>query len=165
MSTGHGIETEAMFHAFSKFTANESAFFTDSLDNYCVLRTISPAAAARAVSDQRRTDMLKLGALTALMLLGGWKPGQLDPLFVHYVLYACDFHCLTPDTSWHLRGRLGRQLGGQAICESANPWVPGSPRFGRSSSFFDCIPDPQLIIAVLLFGHERGQLPILTWMR
>lgn len=90
-------------HAFSKLTANHSAYFSESIDKSCVLRALSPTVAAGVVSDQRRRDMSRLGALSGLMIIGGWKSGPLSPLFIYFLLYSCDFHCLTSDLveEWH----------------------------------------------------------------
>ena len=97
LSTGDGIETEAMYCAFTKLTTGESAFFSDAPDNYCVLRCMNPAAAARAVSGLRKHDMKRLGALTALFVISGRMPGRLNPPFINFLCYGCDFHSLTPE--------------------------------------------------------------------
>ena len=92
-----------MQRAFQKLTANPNVYFAEALDNFCTLRTQNPAAAAAAISSQRKTDMTKLGALVALMIIGGWTPGSLEPLFVYFLVYECNFDCLTPEIveEWH----------------------------------------------------------------
>lgn len=103
VTSGHGVETEVMHRAFQKFTQNHNAYFVEALDDFCTLRSQNPAAAASAVSVQRKTDMKKLGALVALMIVGGWKPGRIDPLFIYLLVHDFDFHSLTPDLveDWH----------------------------------------------------------------
>lgn len=92
-----------MHRAFDKLTQNYNAYFVEALDGFCTLRTLNPAAAASAVSAQRKADMTKLGALVALMFIGGWKPGRIDPLFLHFLIHDRNFHCLTQNLveDWH----------------------------------------------------------------
>ena len=92
-----------MQRTFEKLTANRNAYFAEALDDFCTLRTQNPAAAAAAISIQRKADMTKLGALVALMIIGGWTPGALDPLFVYFLVHECNFDCLTPEIveEWH----------------------------------------------------------------
>lgn len=103
IASGQGIEAEAMFRAFERFTANRAAYFSDALGTFCTLRAQNPAAAAAAISAQRKADMMALGALVALMITGGWRPGSLEPLFIYFLVYDCNFDCLTPDIveEWH----------------------------------------------------------------
>ena len=92
-----------MYRAFEKLTANHAAYFSEALGSFCTLRTQNPAAAAAAISSQRKEDMMTLGALVALMIIGGWRPGSLEPLFVYFLVYDCNFECLTPEIveEWH----------------------------------------------------------------
>lgn len=105
ISSGQGIEADAMHHAFEKFTANHAAYFSEALGSFCTLRTqnLAAAAAAAAISAQRKADMMALGALVALTIIGGRRPGSLEPLFIYFLVYECDFNCLTQEVveEWH----------------------------------------------------------------
>ena len=92
-----------MHRAFEKLTVNHAAYFSEALGTFCTLRTQNPAAAAAAISAQRKVDMATLGALVALMIIGGWRPGSLEPLFIYFLVYDSNFDCLTPEVveEWH----------------------------------------------------------------
>ncbi|EMD30815.1 hypothetical protein CERSUDRAFT_78597 [Gelatoporia subvermispora B] len=99
-SFGEGVEREVLFTAFSEYRSS-SLFVAPRLDDtYSILNI---PIASLAMSENRRDSMSMFGALTALVMLEGLAPTPLDPVYIHYLIYDCDFSSITREIvqEWH----------------------------------------------------------------
>lgn len=94
ISSGEGIETEAVHAAFKQYTDDPTRWFTLCAGDFSTIATTA-ATVAEHVSQDRLNDLGVLGALVALNLIHGYPTLPLNPLLIHYLIHDGDIECLT----------------------------------------------------------------------
>ncbi|KAJ3510799.1 hypothetical protein NLJ89_g4471 [Agrocybe chaxingu] len=92
-SVGHGIEREAVYIAFSKFSQNRSQWFLPRAGEYSSIAT-THSLSRPSVSSARLHSLSILGALAALMLVYGMAPDPLSPVLLHYFIHDCNIESI-----------------------------------------------------------------------
>ncbi|KAK7464421.1 hypothetical protein VKT23_006588 [Stygiomarasmius scandens] len=94
-SFGVGVEAELFSAAWALIQKRRGQFFTDVYGDYCVPASSLPMLLAMSVSKDRLEEMAVFGALTGLMVLHGYYPDPLGPLFLQFALHAGDVKSLS----------------------------------------------------------------------
>ncbi|KAK1223013.1 hypothetical protein PQX77_014133 [Marasmius sp. AFHP31] len=95
LSSGNGIEREAVHILFRQYMVDQAAqFFTPLIGEYSTL-SIPPGLSSRWMSIEQQLELSILGTIVALGLIYEMGPEPLNPLLLIYFINECDIACLT----------------------------------------------------------------------
>ncbi|KAI0354352.1 hypothetical protein OH77DRAFT_1548247 [Trametes cingulata] len=103
LSVGSGVEREVLHLAFQHYRDAGARWFLPRADGFATISVSQSTTTGRHISPLRLRELRCLGALAALMLANRMAPTPLDPLFLHYLVFNCNLHSLTPAlcAEWH----------------------------------------------------------------
>lgn len=100
---GAGIERETLYTLFSKYTSSYSAWFSPRIDGRATLQTSRSFASSSFTAPSRLHQVKVLGAICALLLVGGICPEPFSPLIFYVIVHNFNPCSLTRDIigEWH----------------------------------------------------------------
>jgi hypothetical protein len=106
-SFGDGIERETSWALFEAFRNQSSQWFLQRMDNHASVATTHPLSSSQYVPSSRLRNLQILGAISALLLVQGIAPSNLDPVMLNFFVHSGDLHCIHPTWlgEWHPRLR------------------------------------------------------------
>ena len=105
VSFGEGVEREVILGLFLRYTTNgnQCQWLNPQADSMSSLKILFTGAMSMHVSESRKLELAKFGAVVALSLLEHQAPEPIDPCVLQYIIHKKDFHSLHPAfvAQWH----------------------------------------------------------------